>query len=175
MTRLITLALSILFSVSVFSQMPDNSTPVLKATDVERFIKHFPSLQNEFNKANFEFDADDDISELMEVANEYAEVNKMVQKYGYTDYAEFALQTWAIAACYASVKMEDEGMPNVNEAIAEIEKDENMTAEQKQMAIQQLQAVYSALGTSITSMANEQDITLVKKYIKELDSVFDED
>lgn len=175
MTRLITIALGILFSVTLFAQMPDNSTPVLKSTDVERFIKHFPSLQKEFEAASFEFDADDDIESLMEAADEYAEINTMVQKYGYSDYAEFALQTWAIAACYASVKMESEGMPNVEEAIADIESDENMTAEQKQMAIQQLQAVYAALGTSITSMANEQDVTLVKKYVKELDVIFNEE
>lgn len=175
MTRLLIYTLSFVLSINLFAQVPDNSTPILSGSDVEKFIKHFPAIQKEFEESDFDFDTDDDLESILDAVEGYGEVNNVVQKYGYKDYPEFAVQTWAIAACYASIKMETEGMPNIQQAIDEIDANENLTSEQKEMSKMQLQQVYAALGTSITSMANEQDIEVVKKYVDKLDTVFNED
>lgn len=175
MTRILTFALSFVLSINLFAQVPDNSTPILTGSDVERFIKHFPAIQKEFDEADYDFDTDNDLETILDGFEGYSEVNSVVQKYGYKDYSEFAVQTWAIAACYASIKMETEGMPNIQQAIDEIDANENLTSEQKEMSKQQLTQVYAALGSSITSMANEQDVELIKKYVDRLEVIFNED
>ena len=173
-TKLVTTLVFILFSTFLFAQNESASAPQLKNSDVENFIKHFPDIQVELEKLDFDIDPQDDLQSLAEGLESYEEINSIVKKYGYADYIDFAAKSSAIAACYASIKLKGEGVPEIQKAYNKIEQDESMTPEQKQMAKQQLESILSAMGGAFTLMANEQDLETVKTFVPELDVLFDE-
>jgi len=171
--KLIALLSFFALAINLHAQTESSETPQLKSVDVENFIKNFPAIQKEFDGFDYDFDAKEDLESLVAGMDGYNEVNTVVKKYGYADYIDFASKTWAIATCYSSIRLGNEGLPQVEMAIQEIEKDESMTAEQKEMAKAQIKAVMAAMGSTFTSMANEQDIEVVKPYVDKLDAIFD--
>jgi hypothetical protein len=172
-TKFFILSACIIFSSALFAQNDVAKTPQLNNSDVEKFIKSYRNIVDEFEELDIDFDGNDDLENLLGGMEGYSEVNDIVQKYGYTDYAEFAIKTWAIAASYASIKLDNEGAPEIQNAYKEIEMDESMTAEQKAMAKQQLDLVLGAMGGTFKSMANEKDIETIKPYIGKLDILFE--
>lgn len=165
---------SILFlCLTLSAQIPDITSPQLSSADVEAFIKNFPDIQKDFDAAEMDYDNNDDYQSLIEALGDANQVNEIVQKYGYKDYMDFAVKTWSITTCYATLTMESEGMPSIQEAIAEIEANPNLTAEQKELSKQQLQVVYSTLSASVSAMSNAEDLETVKGYIDELNTLFE--
>jgi hypothetical protein len=163
------------FGISLYGQNDATTTPQLKKSDVENFIKNYPTITDEFEELDIEFDKEDNLEDLLGGMEGYNDVNTIVQKYGYSDYADFALKTWSIAASYASVKLNNEGAPEIQNAFKQIEMDESMTPEQKAAAKQQLELILGAMGGTFKSMANEQDIETVKPFIDKLDLLFEEE
>jgi phosphate/sulfate permease len=174
--RILSIFSLFVFAFSLCAQTGSSTTSNLKSSDVENFIKHYKSIEADFEALDYDIDpATDDVESLLEEMGEYSQVNTIVKKYGYTDYADFAIKIWAITSCYTTLKLNGEGgMSQIDAAIQEIEEDENMSPEEKEMAVAQIRMIMKAMGSSFASGANEQDIETVKPYISKLDAIYDE-
>jgi hypothetical protein len=161
------------FSLGILAQPPDISTPQLKSSDVENFLKHFKSIEEDFKTLDMDYESQNNFEAYLQGIGNYDEANKVVNKYGYTDINDFILKAWAISASYATLKMETGGMPEMQQALDEIEKNESMTAEQKEAAKQQVKMIMEALGTSIITQTNDKDVAVVKPYAEKLELLFE--
>ena len=160
----------------LFSLQAQTETPVLKSSDVENFINHYKSIEDELEALDLEISPSDDVESMVEAVGDVNKVNTIVQKYGYADYLDFTAKTWAIVTCYSSIKMQNqEGFSQIDIALQEIDNNETMTAEEKEMAKQQIKAIMQAMGTSFASSANEQDIKTVKPYVSKLDAILEDE
>lgn len=165
----------ILLSISIFAQMPKSSTPVLKKGDVENFIAHFKSIESDFNALDIDYKPESDLEASIAQFNDIEEINKMVKKYGYKDFADFSKKTWTITACYASIKIESESVPELQHIQQQIEADENLTPEQKNKALEQLSQGLAGMQKAFSQSTNEEDVELVKPFMKKLDTLFEEE
>jgi hypothetical protein len=176
------LLISIFLAAPILAQ--EEQTPLVKLNkaDVERFINTYSSLSKDLEKYD-EYNLDDEaeeeegdihsfIEELKQYP-EYAEVEKIIKSYGYKDIPDWAMKTWTIAMSYAGLKLDKDTNPALQQALDDIKNDESLTEEQKAMAIQQMEAVMSAMG-SYGAEGNEANMAVVKPYIEQLDAVFDE-
>lgn len=172
-TKLFTTPIAFFIATLLLAQTPENTTPILSKSDVEQFITNYPEIKADFETANIDYDAADDMESMMEAYDGIDEINTIVQKHGYTNYSDFAVKSWAIASCYAAIKIEQEGMPSIQSAIDEIKANESLTDEQKELSIQQLKSVFETLSSSVNEMSNSQDIETVRAFVKELDSILE--
>ncbi len=164
----------LLFCSILFAQSQAPSISHLVSSDVENFINNFPKIQVEFEKMDLDIDPQDDLEAITDGLASYEEINSVVRKYGYTDYLDFTVKASTIAACYASLKLKDGGGSEIEQAYKAIEMDESMTPSEKQLAKQQLDAILLAMGGSLSTMANDQDVAIVKPFASKLDTLFDE-
>lgn len=167
--------LSALFIGASFCQQPDITEPVLKKSDVENFIKNFKTVQAELEEVGLEYEAESNYTSFADAVGNLDEVNAVVKKYGYADVNDFSIKVWAIAASYASIKLETDGQGEFEKAIEQIKNNENMTAEQKEDAINKMKELMGSIGTAFTSLANKEDIETVRPYADKLDVVLDLD
>ncbi len=166
--------LSVLFVGISYCQQPDISKSILKKTDVENFIKNFKSVQSELEQVGIEYEAESNYTSFADAVDNLEEVNGVVKKYGYSDVNDFSIKVWAIAACYASIKMDTEGQVEFEKSIEQIRNNEHMTDEQKEDAIKKMKELIGSLGTAFTTLANKDDIEIVRPFMDKLDVVLDE-
>lgn len=173
--RLIPLIFAVFFMLNSIAQQPDVSVPQLKKGDVERFIKHFNSIKQDFEKLNIRYSPESNMKSFADAIDNVEEVNNVVSKYGYSDINDFVVKAWAISASYARVKLDTEGSDEFQKAIKDIENSDDMTPEQKEEAIAQMKQVMGAMESAFGSMANEKDIETVRPYVSQLEVLLKED
>ncbi len=173
--RLIPLILAVFFMANGIAQQPDITVPQLKKGDVEQFIKHFNSIQQDFEKLDIKYSPESDLKSFEDAIDNVEEVNAVVSKYGYSDINDFVVKTWAISASYARIKMDTDGSDEFQKAIRDIENSDDMTPEQKEEAIAQMKQVMGAMESAFGSMANDKDIETVRPYVSQLEVLLKED
>lgn len=174
-TRQLFLFALILLSISLFAQKPKTSSPILKKGDVENFVKHFKSIESDFKALDIDYKPESDLEASIAQFNDIEEVNRMVKKYGYKDFADFSTKAWAITACYASIKIESESAPELQRIQQQIEADENLTPEQKKKALEQLSQGLASMQKAFSQSTNKEDLEMVKPYMEKLDKLFEEE
>jgi hypothetical protein len=174
-SRLIPLFFTVFFMLNSIAQQPDVTVPQLKKGDIERFIKHFSSVKQDFEKLDIKYSPESDLKSFADAIDNVEEVNTVVSKYGYSDINDFLVKTWAISASYARIKMDTDGSDEFQKAIKDIEDSDDMTPEQKEEAIAQMKQVMGAMESAFGSMANEKDIETVRPYVDQLEVLLNED
>lgn len=172
--KLFVLSICIGFSLQSFAQTPDVSSPILTVSDVENFIANYKNIELDFKKLNINFLPDSDFESNYQSLKSVKDVNQSLKKYGYSGIEDFTMKTWAIATSYASVKLDSQGSPEMEQLIKSIEEDVTMTAEQKKQAIQQMEMVMAGMQQAFGSSANKQDIETVKPFVPALEKLLEQ-
>ena len=178
MNRLLLIAVCLLsfLIVNIFAQEEEAKQIELTSSDVKTFIQSFPQIVEEFKKLDVKYDAESrefNVSEASDIINE---VNAVVRKHGYKDYSDFYIKVGTISMTYAAIKMEKEGVnvqPEIEQAIKEIEKNENYSAEQKKQMIDMLKQNSQMLDTMSKDMADEKNVAVVKPYVDQIETALD--
>jgi hypothetical protein len=173
MKKLIYTCVVLFLITGTFAQKPDASVVHLKKGDVERFIKHFRSIEGDFEKIDLKYTPDSNPESFTEAIDNIDEVNSILKKYGYKDVDDFATKTWVITISYANIKMNTEGSGEFADAIEEIKNSTELTKEQKEAAIERLKQAMGAVESSFSSMVNEKDVETVRPFLTQLDEILD--
>jgi len=179
MKRIFISSLLSLFFVfgQTFSQ-EEGEQILLKSSDVKTFIHAFPQIKTDLERLDIKYDDDNHDFTIPEATEILNEVNKIVTKHGYTDYADFLVKTAAIAVTYSSIRINRESanaQPEFAEAIKEIENNPNYTAEQKEQMIAMLKQSSQTLSTMSEDMADPRNVAVVTPFVDELETVLEED
>ncbi len=172
--KLLALITALLLTYTISAQKPDISKPILQKSDVERFIKNFNSIKNDFEALHVDFKPESDYQASLENLRNAEEVNKVLQKYGYAGFVDFSTKAWAITASYASIKMGSGSNPEMEQLMKQVDENPNMTPEQKKQAKKQMMAAMESMQKAFSSSANKEDIETVRPFIKKLEAVFEE-
>lgn len=175
--------LSIAFVVSLFflcsqafAQDKEPEHIILTASDVKLFVQSFPTIGKQLEQLEIDYDRENYEYALPEVSETLNEVNDIVIKYGYKDYADFLIKTATIAVTYSSIKLEQENVnaqPEFAEAIEEIEDNEYYTAEQKEQMITALKQSAQTLNTMSKDMADPRNVAVVTPYLDKIEEALD--
>ncbi len=163
----------VLFVINSFSQDFNWQYVSIDNADIEQFIKNFPQIEKEFKVADLDYSTRNDLDAFLNGVAVNNEAEQILKKYGYSGVYEFAGKTWTIAMGYASLKLQDEGMPAYEQAIAEINANEDMSDEQKEMALQQIELMKSSLTTAMPGLEDEELINKIRPYEEALDKMFE--
>ncbi len=161
----------------VYAQSDENVEYKLSASDVKKFIDTYPEIKAGFESLNIQYDAADNDLTLPESAALMDDVNKVVQKQGYIDIADYFTQAGVIVTTYAAIQLEQESNNNqaeYEEAISEIEENPYYTDEQKEQMIAILQQSYDMLSTSSETMANSHNVAVVTPFVNEIEEILNE-
>ena len=177
MKKLISL-ICILAGISgAFAQTNSEDIYKLTANDVTHFIKHYPDLEVDLNKLGVKYDHDDGDFTLPEGIEALADFNNVLQKHGYKDYQEFIVKAGAIVLAYASLKSDDgmaDAQAEIKASLKEIDENPALSAEQKQMMKQQIEAGMAMMQMYSTNLSTSANIKVVEQYIDELDKMLQE-
>ena len=149
---------------------------VLTTADVETFIKSFPSIKSDFEVLGMEYDDNHEMT-LPEGFEAMEEVNKIVAKHGYADWADYYSKSSAILVTYAAIMVRDqkgEVQPELQQAIDEVKNSPYYTEEQKEQMIAAINQGMTALVEMSDSMSESVNTEVVQPFVKELGQVLDE-
>ncbi len=180
MNRLsITFILSLCFLCSqAYTQDKEPEHILLTTSDVKIFIQSFPSIEAKLEQLDIDYDRENHDFTLPEASEILNEVNDIVTKYGYKDYADFIIKTATIAVTYSSIKLDEESVnaqPEIAEAIEEVEDNEYYTAEQKEQMITALKQSSQILNTMSEDMADPRNVAVVTPYLDKIEEALDID
>lgn len=180
-----TIVLSVLLILSLAAGLSGQAKPkqVLSNTDLVKFIKDFKAMGEEFDKLGVEMANDPQnlagaMTDYMNGLKAHAGSKRILAKYGWNDsfFAKFA----AIMQSYTALRMEDEfakAQPEINTAMAEIDNNKDLSAEQKKeykaqmsAALDQVRVIQKTLNDNV----HPSDRSLVKQNRAKLDKVIDE-
>ncbi|MBN1596696.1 MAG: hypothetical protein JW894_00225 [Bacteroidales bacterium] len=156
----------------------DESEYELKSSDVENFIKEFPSIRSEFEKLQIVIEREDHEITLPEGINYMNDINNVVQKHGYNDYADFYMKAGTILSAYAAIKMEIESenlAPEYKQAIQEIENNLYYSAEQKEQMKQALEQSMSAVLNASENISDSENVKVVRPYTDKIEKAVEEE
>lgn len=155
----------------------DEITTITKK-DVSDFIASYPVIKADLEALGIKYHSSDEAYSIPEGFKAVNDVNRIVAKHGYTDYAEYFSKAGIIITCYAAIKMEIEGaslQPEMQKAIEEIKNNSYYTAEQKEQMIEAIRQSAAAISEASQSMADSENIQAVKPYMEEIERMLDED
>ncbi len=172
--------LVILFSLSlmVLADEPEAPKPVLKKGDVERFIKTFPLLKEDFKKFEVKYDGKSGIVTYPEALAASGEFLGILKKHGWDE--QFFTKTAAICVGYSMIvagKAMKDADPQVAKAMKEIESNPHLSAEMKKQLIEQMKTVKGAMKQqqkALKKSSHKADMELIKPHIQDLKKVFEE-
>ncbi len=162
------------FFTNINAQKPKTSSPILSDSDLKNFVENFKNIETEFKTLDIDYSPENDVESTIEKFKDVEEVNTLLKKYGYSDFTEFSTKTWAITACYAKIKIETDGAPELRRIHKEIDEDENLNAEQKQRAKDQIAQAIESMQKAFDGTTNKEDIETVKPYMSKLSELFEE-
>ena len=175
---IVALTVGLVVASAALAQAPQR---LLNDGDVKKFVRDFKPMTAELDKLGKAADVDtENMSGLNEVLNKLranAEAQRILRKYGWADrqFDKFA----AIFRGYAVVKLEgsetvDSG--EVKEAIAMIESNPSLSAEQKAAMKAQMSQMQGMAGTEkeLRAQVHPADIAVIKANEAALDEAFDE-
>lgn len=173
-TKPIFTILLLVLNFSLHGQKPDTSEPVLSDSILINFIENFKTIEADFKALDIDYKPESDIDATMEKFQNIEEVNTMIKKYGYTDFKDFSTIAWAITACYAKIRIETEGMPELQRLRKQIDEDKNLTEEQKQKAKDQITQGLESMQKAFGGTTNKKDVETVQPYMEDLMKLFEE-
>lgn len=141
--------ISITLTIS-FAQQPE-SIP-LSDGDIERFIKTYKPLMEDFENAGQKFDGIKDPSSL-DALRANKEMNDILKKHGWDE--QWIGKTLTITASYGILKIEEQ--------LKELPEDQRKQYEQ----------FLSASTDPLKEMTTDEDIKRVSKHVADLDELFD--
>lgn len=162
------------FCTSMYAQKPKTSNPILSDSDLKNFVENFKNIETEFKTLDIDYSPENDVESTIAKFKDAEEVNTMLKKYGYSDFTEFSTEAWAITACYAKIKIETEGAPELQRIHKGIDEDENLNAEQKQRAKDQVAQAIESMLKAFDGTTNKEDIETVRPYMSKLSELFEE-
>lgn len=171
--KTIVIALLFILSLNLFGQNPDGKAPVLSKKDVTNFIENFRPISNELDKLDVEYTPGSNMDEALKGLENLEEANKLAVKYGYSSITDFAMKTWAIAACYAVIKLEKEQSPELKNVLQAIDENPNLDAAQKDAAKKQVKDAMQGVQKAMGASTNKADIEVVRPYVDKLGAVLD--
>ncbi len=172
MYKLSTLGCLLLLTLSAVLAQTDEAT--ISGSDVKHFIEHFPTIVQELEALDVVFDETSGDFNLPEGAEYLADVDKIVKKHGYVDFADFHWKAASVIGAYAALVLSEEShgvQPEIQAAIDEIENSEYYTPEQKEQMKEALLQSAEALQGMSESMADDATIEVVKPYQAELEDM----
>ncbi len=173
MRQLYLFVLTLFIGFNTYSQTSEWEFVSVNSADIERFIKNFPQIEKDFEGVDLDDSSEKNLEAFLNGIKVNNEADRILKKYGYSDVYDFAVKAWTISMGYASLKMESEGMPAFEQAVAEINSNEDMTSEQKEMALQQLELMKEAITSAMPGLENEELINTIRPYEADLEKVFE--
>ena len=150
----------------------------LTGSDITRFINSYPDIKEEFEDLGVKYENVNDGFTLPEGVNIMADINRIVEKHGYSDYTDYFTKAGTILTTYAAIKLNEESenlQPELQQAIKEIENNPYYTAEQKEELINAIKESSAALDQAGEEMAGSKNIEVVKTHFGALEAVLEED
>ncbi|MEM8744980.1 MAG: hypothetical protein AAGF14_10125, partial [Pseudomonadota bacterium] len=158
-------------------QMMQLQQVTLTKAQVEGFIKTLP----EFERLGKKYDKGqagdsgpmDSATRLFEFQAAHAEIQKVLTANGFSDYLEWVKVAQTVAITYGFVKSGEEpgGLaPQAQKALDEIDKDPNMSADQKAQIKAMIQ---QQMAFAKTLQPKPENVTLVKSMLPQLTAVMD--
>ena len=150
----------------------------LTANDIEHFIKHFPGLKADFEKFGAKYDKESGEFTLPEGVKAMSDFNHIITKHGYKTWEDFITKFTSLIMAYSLVKSEtsiQQGQVEIQTQMDEINNNPNLTAEQKQMMKQQMEASMALMQGYAQSYSNSANVAVAKQYVKKLDELFEEE
>lgn len=144
----------------------------LTANDVEHFIENFPGLKSDLENLGAKYDSDDGEITLPEHFNAWSDFDKIAQRRGYKDHTDLIQKFTALMMAYASMKVKVDGKAEIERQLKEIEANDDLSAEQKQMMKQQLEASLTLMNSYADYYDNSANIGVVTQYKDKLDKLF---
>ncbi len=167
----------LIFVAFAFAQAPKPTEPVLKAGDVEHFIKTFPDLQKDLENYGFKYEAqkgDMTIPDALKAKEDFLDILK---KHNWD--SNFFTKMSTILLGYSYLQYGDQikaADSKLSSAMKEIESNPNIPAATKEQMKQQMMAAQGMMktqGTAIFQNINPQDVALIKPFINEIKKIVD--
>lgn len=167
----------LLLSVFNINGQPETETYKITSADVNRFISSFPDIKEDLEELDIKYvQADNNLTmpEGVEILNK---VNVIVQKHGYEDYTDFLVKAGTIITAYTAVEMGREAgsvQPEIQQAIQEIDKNPNLTSEQKKQMKEALIQSSKAMEDYSKSASTDENIAAVKPYTSQIKQMLED-
>ena len=152
------------------------SPPPLTTVAVENFIASYPMVKARAAELREEYNVTEDMSEAKawhawaRVGGAKDQLDEVVSAHGFDDFPAWIRTFSQVGQAYAFAQDDGAMDTKLAEALARLEKDENLPEWQKEMIKQQL--LHSAEAVAAMRPAQE-NIDAVKPYVGELDGIFD--
>ncbi len=153
--------------------------PVLKKGDIERFIKTWPKLGNDFKKLGMKMDSREGnvtLPEAVRAGNEYLSILK---KHGWDE--NFWTKFTVILQGYSYFeykKGKKEADSSMSQSMKELEKNPHLSPAMKKQLMANLKMAKGAMdqqGTLFLKNINPKDLAFIKPNLKSIKKVVDKD
>ena len=158
------------------AQSQDTEPYKLTANDVEHFIDHYPKMKTDFENYGVKYDQSSGEFTIPESVKALSDFNQIIAKYGYKDYEDFFMKVSSLFMAYASVKANmgmNEAEIKMKEQLKEVEENPDLSAEQKEMMKQQIEAGLQMMKSYGSMYDNSANVAVVQQYLEKLDELFD--
>lgn len=148
--------------------------PPLSSADVKGVIGAMKELKAEFDRDNaYGFDQMTQMEAFVKGQAAHAKYMGIINKYGFADSEKWATALMRVSRAYATYKMQTE-QPNmqaqIQQSMAQIQNNPNLTAQQKQQMMQMMQQSTQSWGAYMNAPA--ADVEAVKPYVGEIERTF---
>jgi len=150
---------------------------ILVPGDVERFVKTFPLLKEDFEKYGAKYEAKSGNITIPEALSASSEYMAVLKKHGWDE--QFFLKMTTIFSAYASIvykkEMKAQG-PQIAEALKQIESNPQLSADMKKQLVSQMKQTMGAIeqGSGLFGGLHPEDVALVTPFVDQLKAVMDE-
>jgi hypothetical protein len=172
----VVVACAALLSTNAEAQMP-TADRLLTPAVVEAFISSYPVVKQTTDSLSQQYgiDAGDEDPSAWQawagVAAAQGALNAACQGYGFSDFSDWVQVFVSVATAYAFAKEGPGTNAEMTNSIAEIQNNPSLSDAQKQMLIQQMQAV---MGMMNMIMPPQQNLDAVAPYADQLAALFDD-
>lgn len=165
------------FIVSLVVTAETPTQPILKAGDVEHFIKSFPALSKELKALGAQYDAHSGLMNYPAALRANNKLQELLKKHGWDE--QFFTKTATICMGYSVAvygKEYKRANPELEKSLQEIEANTSLSAELKKQMKDALMAAKAGLAESekaMTKMINPQDLKLIAPFTQQLKTVLE--
>lgn len=176
-TIILVAVLFLSFSLTLVAEEKLITKPMLKAGDVEHFIKTFNVLSKDLKALGAEYDARSGNMSYPDALMANTRFQELLKKHGWD--TTFFQKASVIGMAYSVVvygKEYKKANPEMDKALKEIEANPHLTAEQKKQMRDGIIAAKAGLAAgeqAMTKMVDPADIQLVKPLIAQLKTVLE--
>jgi hypothetical protein len=174
--KIFVLVISLVLVSPIFADDSKEVKPVLKKGDVERFIKTFPLLKEEFKKFEVEYDRKAGSVTYPEALKASQEFLGILKKHGWDEH--FFTKMATISMGYSMIVTAKELKntdPQIAKAIKQIESNPHLSDAMKKQMLEQMKQVKGIMKNQQNVMkknVQKPDMELIKPHIEELKKLF---